>query len=895
MSPPRDDATRRLHAQQATLFGLLKSGVPTAGKEAAWKALTEAAAKTLGVQRASIWMVGADREELHLEDLYELRSARHSKGAALDAKSYPAYFQALRWNRAIVAPDAAEDERTREFAAGYLGPLDIVSMLDAGIWRGGEAKGVVCLESVGERRTWTADEQQFAGSIADLAASVLDNEELRGARARLEESEELFSRAVGSSPDWITVVRTRDGTILHVNDAFARESGYSAAEVIGRSTIDLGFWVSIDQRTAWIERVRTEKLVHDFEAEFRTRAGVLRTFQLSGHRVEIHGEECVVSNARDVTERRRQERLVQEIARGVGGATGQSYFRSLVDQLVQVLGADMAFVAEIRHDDPGFLSTIAVNAAGKPSPDFEYALAGTPCETIIGHGVCAYPDRAWELFPRDRALARMGIEAYVGAPLNDSSGRPLGLFAVLFRRPLVESKLAENLLTIFAARASAELERGRQLKSLEHQAHHDPLTGLPNRELLRKRLEAGMGPDAKGAGALLLIDLDRFKEINDTLGHHVGDVMLIRLSRRLELEMKASCGGTVARLGGDEFAVWIEGIDEVGAARAIAARALAAITAPLEIEGYRLEVGGSIGIALAPLHADSPSGLLRCADVAMYGAKRRSSGHEVYDVAQDPYSSERLALLSDLGAAISRGEMEVHYQPRLELAGGTLSGFEALVRWRHPRLGLLPPARFVPLAELSDVIRPLTLWVLGTALEQRIRWGAGGRIAVNLSPRHIVDDNCPEQIARILEKHGADPSILELEITESALIADPERAHATLERIRALGVRIAIDDFGTGYSSLSHLKRLPLQALKIDVSFVRQMMTSPPDRVIVDSTIALAHKLGLTVTAEGVEDESTLSALHAYGCDEGQGFLIGRPMPAPEATRWMQSGQRRAH
>jgi diguanylate cyclase (GGDEF)-like protein/PAS domain S-box-containing protein len=891
MSKPRDDAAIRVQAQQATLFALLKSGVPTAGKDTAWKALTEATARTLSVERVSIWKLSTDHQRLVLEDLYDLRGARHTKGTELEAARYPAYFQALRWSRAIVAPDAATHAHTKEFAEGYLAPLRIVSMLDAGVWQAGEARGVVCLEAVGERRDWTADEQQFAGSIADLAASVLDHEALREARRRLEESEELFSRALRSSPDWISVVRIDDGTILHVNDAFERESGYKVADVIGRSTLGVGIWADPQQRARWIERIRAEGLVRDFEAEFRTRSGESRTFQLSGHRIEIHGAACVVTISRDVTERKRQERLVQDIARGVGSEVGESFFRSLVGHLAQALEADLAFVGELDAERRDRVRTIAANAAGRTAPDFEYLLEGSPCETIIGREVCAYPKGVASLFPRDRALAEKGIEAYVGAPLADSHGRALGLIAVLFRRPLGDTALAQNLLRIFAARASAEMERRAHMISLEHLAHHDALTALPNRLRLRQRLEAGMhspgGRDRRGA--LLLIDLDRFKEINDTLGHHVGDLLLGKVAQRLVLETRAHSGGEVARLGGDEFAIWIEELGEDHTAEAAAARALAALTAPFDIEGYRLEVGASIGIALAPDHSDSPGGLLRCADVAMYTAKRQGSGYAIYEAAQDPYSAERLTMLSELGAAVRNGEMELHYQPRVTLEDRRLSGFEALVRWRHPRLGLLPPARFIPLAELSDVIRPLTLWVLGEALERRRGWNGAGRIAVNLSARHLLDDSCPEQIERILAEHGADPATLELEITESALIADPERASTTLGRIRALGVRIAIDDFGTGYSSLSHLKRLPLHALKIDVSFVRQMLASPADRVIVDSTIALAHKLGLSVAAEGIEDEATLAALQAYGCDEGQGFHIGRPMDGDAAQRWMRS------
>jgi diguanylate cyclase (GGDEF)-like protein/PAS domain S-box-containing protein len=893
MDRSRETAGFRAQAQQAALFALLKNGVPTAGAQVAWRALTEAAGRTLDVARASIWLLSGDHEQLVLADLFDSEQGRHEGEATLQAHRYPSYFHALRWNRAIVAPDAAADPRTCEYAADYLGSHGIVSMLDAGIWQEGEAKGVVCLESVGVRREWTADEQQFASSLADIAATVLVHESLHAARKRLQETQELFSGAIRASPDPIAVVRLADSRILLVNASFLRVSGYEEPEILGHTSIEMGFWSDPSQRDAWVRRIRDEGTVRDFEVEFIVKGGRRRAFVLSGERLEVRGEPCLVLVARDVTDRKRQEALVSQIAQGVVEQTGEPFFRSLVGHLARVLEADLAFVGEIHPADPGRIRTIAVHAGGGAAADFEYALSGSPCETILGRGVCAFPDHVADLFPRDHGLAEKGIRAYVGAPLNDSAGRPLGLMTVLFRQPLEEPQLAENLLRIFASRASAELERGHDLRALEHLAHHDPLTDLPNRIRLKQCVDAGLaaeGAGGAGRGALLLIDLDRFKEINDTLGHTVGDVLLQRVAATLREGMHRHPRGCVARLGGDEFALWLPGVAQAAVAADAATHVLAILTAPIDIEGYRLEVGASVGIALAPAHAATSSGLLRCADVAMYAAKRTGSSHATYDASQDPYSTERLTLLSELGMAVRGGELRVHYQPRVRLADGVVRGFEALVRWQHPRLGLLPPARFVPLAELSDVIRPLTFWVLGEALRQQREWRDGGRdvrIAVNLSARHLMDEGCASRIAELLVRSGADPAALELEITESAIIADPERAGATLERIRALGVRVAVDDFGTGFSSLSHLKRLPLTALKIDVSFVRQMLSSPADRAIVESTIHLAHDLGLAVVAEGIEDEATLATLRAHGCDEGQGYFISHPMPATLATAWL--------
>ena len=893
MDRTHEAAELRTQTQQAAIFELLKSGTATAGRVEAFRKLTETAARTLGVPRVSIWLFDAGRTGLELADLFDLAAGRHSSGLRLEAASYPAYFQALNWSRAIVAPDAATDARTREFARGYLDVLGIASMMDAAIWHEGRTQGVVCLEAVGERRNWTPDEQHFAGSIADIASAALSHDQLRLARERAQESQELMARTFDAIPDLVAVMRLADKALLYVNQSFERYTGLASAQVVGHSSESIGLWADPRRRAQWIELLSAGGPVRDFEAELRTAGGSgLRTFQLSGDRVEISGVPCMVTVARDVTARKRQERLLAETAQGVTAATGETFFRSLVAHLARALDADMAFVGEIDPARGTHVRTVAVHFEGRAAADFEYALEGSPCKSVLGQGVCAYPRGVSRQFPLDRGLAEMGIEAYVGAPLMASEGRPMGLLSVLFRRPLEDPVHAQTLLRIFASRAAAELERRGQLLALAHLAHHDALTQLPNRTHFGARIGATLA--GGGPGALLLVDLDRFKEINDTLGHAIGDELLRHLAQRLEAGVAREAGAAVARLGGDEFALWVEGVDGPGAAMALADRVLRALTAPFEIEGYRLEVGASAGIALAPRDATTADGLLRCADVAMYAAKRERSEACAYSPAQDPYTAERLALLSELGTAFGRGEMVLHYQPRVSLATRRLRGFEALVRWDHPRLGRLAPARFIPLAELSDVIRPLTLWILEEALRQQRAWAGDGRavhMAVNFSARHLADDACPEQIAAILARVGAPAESLELEITESALIADPAHATAALERIRALGVQVAVDDYGTGYSSLSHLRRLPLHALKIDVSFVRNMLVNPQDRVIVESTVGLAHNLGLTVVAEGIEDEATLAALREMSCDEGQGFFIGKPMDAAEATRWMDASR----
>jgi diguanylate cyclase (GGDEF)-like protein len=417
----------------------------------------------------------------------------------------------------------------------------------------------------------------------------------------------------------------------------------------------------------------------------------------------------------------------------------------------------------------------------------------------------------------------------------------------------------------------------------EHQALHDALTGLPNRALFHDVVDEALGRAGDGVtAAVMLIDLDRFKEINDTLGHHIGDRVLREVGPRLQESLRTQ--DVVARLGGDEFAIFVEDADPT-VARDIVERVLTGLSVALTVEELSLHVDGSIGIALYPDHGQDVDTLLQRADVAMYAAKEEHSGYQVYSPDRDPYSLRRLTLLSELRGAVERGELVLHFQPKADLRTGRVTDAEALVRWNHPTLGMVPPNDFVPLAERSGLIGPLTEHVLRQAVGRAAEWRRRGidlRVSVNLSVHNLMDAGLPQLVEQVLAAHAVDASVLELEITETTIMTDPMRALRVLQPLSDMGVRLSIDDFGTGYSSLAYLRQLPISEIKIDRSFIAGMESSENDAIIVRSTIDLARNLGLEVVAEGVETAEGLATLEAMHCDYIQGYYLSRPVPAEE-------------
>jgi diguanylate cyclase (GGDEF)-like protein len=530
-----------------------------------------------------------------------------------------------------------------------------------------------------------------------------------------------------------------------------------------------------------------------------------------------------------------------------------------------------------------------------PSPGLMIGDVGT-LGAIVAAGAVFFLVNFWTVGIAIALQRRVPVRRYLRHDLGFSAGMAAVLISLA---PIVLCIQRENplLLILFAIPFQAVHRGGREAARRRHDATHDALTGLVNRSRFHAVVQEAIAESGPDDGvAVMLLDLDRFKEVNDTLGHHYGDQVLAAAGPRLADALRP--GDVLARLGGDEFAVLVTGLADDGDPGAIAERMLDALRAPIEIDGVQIDVAASIGVARHPGDGEDVHALLRSADVAMYRAKERHLGWLHYAPDQDPHTRERLALVGDLRRALEAGTgLEVWYQPKLDLGAGRVVGVEALVRWRHPVLNLLPPDLFIPLAERTGLIKPLTFAVLECAVRDLAAWRADGLelgLAVNLSTRGLMDPELAPAVARVLDAQGVDPAWLTLEITESAIMADPETALVVVEQLRGGGVTLSIDDFGTGYSSLSYLRHLRASEIKIDRSFVQRMATDAGDLTIVKSTIDLARNLGLRVVAEGVEDRETLEALHRLGADQAQGYFLSPPRPREAFEAWLSGPGTRA-
>jgi diguanylate cyclase (GGDEF)-like protein len=572
-----------------------------------------------------------------------------------------------------------------------------------------------------------------------------------------------------------------------------------------------------------------------------------------------------------------------------------------------VLHAPAAFIALLGEDRRCFGGGRALPPWFSHDPGI-LVRSGLCARVVEAGGVLAVPNTsAPNSAGTSEVAVDLGIASYVAAPLSASNGRTLGIFCVIDQVPRWWTQDELGVLTDIAATAASEVELRRRIiereqieQQLRHASRHDPLTGLPNRTFFTERLSQALRRSSREPAdlfAVLFLDLDHFKVVNDSVGHYVGDELLIAVARRLEQCLRG--GDMVARLGGDEFALLLERVGDARDAARVAERVQSSLSVPFNIGSYELPTSASIGIVLSSSARESPELLLRSADMAMHRAKTSGRARfELFDPAMHAAALARLRLETDLRRAQESGEFVVYYQPVVSLETGRITGVEALVRWQHPERGLVLPGEFVPAAEETGLILPLGRWVLDEACRQMRAWRGlfeqldSLSVAVNLSGKQLSQPDLVDQVSRILHEHALAPSSLKLEITESAIIEKSERTTRVLSEIKRLGVQIYLDDFGTGYSSLGYLHRLPIDALKVDRSFISRMEAADQPLQLVRTILALSRNLGLDAIAEGVTTVEQLRRLRALGCRFAQGYLFSAPLDPGSMTTLLERNPR---
>lgn len=682
--------------------------------------------------------------------------------------------------------------------------------------------------------------------IRDISALKLTQEQLRL-------SEQKFSRAFHASPDGLLITRASDGMLLDVNEGFTRITGYSREHAIGTSTLALRLWRDDTDRQRMIEMLRRDGRVRDLLSQITTAKNEVRQVEICTEAITINDQECMLSIARDVTDRLEMEASLRQAATvfentnegviitdsaGNIAAVNQAFSRITGLSASDVIGQPMRMLAENTEDQD---------------------LVALASESIKEHG--QWQGESWNHRPNGELYAAW---TNVSQVLN------------------VDGSLS-HLVAVFSDITPLKHTQAR----LDHQAHHDPLTGLPNRTLFEARLREALHSlsmnDEQHIGALLFIDLDRFKQINDSLGHPIGDSLLQLVSQRLCSVLRDI--DTVARHGGDEFIVLLPSLRSDTDAAAIADKLLAVFRAPFVCASHEFFVSASIGISLFPTDANDVNSLIKHADAAMYRAKNQGRNRYAFYTSDLTASAHhRLEMENDMRRGLDRNEFILYYQPKLDLRSGLLNGAEALVRWNHPQHGLVEPDRFIPLAEETGLIVDLGRHILEQTCAQLAEWRSKGlrppRMAINVSGAQLIGNQLVSDLRRALSEYDLPPSQLELEITEDFVMNQNREAITLLALLSSMGIHLSIDDFGTGYSSLAYLKELPLDTLKIDRSFVAGLPENHHDAAISQTIIVLAHNLGMEVIAEGVETEAQRETLREQGCDSIQGYLISPPQPA---------------
>ncbi len=666
-------------------------------------------------------------------------------------------------------------------------------------------------------------------------------------------SEEKFAKAFHASPDGLLLTRQRDGLLIEVNEGFSHLSGYSSPDVLYRSTLDLKLWVDLQQRIELLALLKQQGYVRDFRCSIRHKDGRIRLCEVSSRPLMIGAETCMLTIARDITERHQmQEKLLQTATVFQSTAEGIVF----TDLQQTITAVNRAFTEITGYSESEALGqTPRILASGLHDSAFYIAMWHQLSSEGHWQGEICNKRKNGETYP-----CWMTISA-----VRDSEHQ------------------ITHFVAVFADISSLKHAQDR----LDHQAHHDPLTNLPNRLLFENRLQQALSdPDRYGQqGAVLFLDLDRFKNINDSLGHPIGDLLLKAIALRLKEQLRDI--DTVARQGGDEFIILLPALKNPSDAELIANKLLACFNAPFVAGEHELFISASIGASIYPDDGTDVATLVKNADAAMYRSKLKGRNRiERYTHDLTAQASARVLLEQELRRALERGQLSLSYQPKISLKDHSLVGAEALIRWNHPELGNIPPDRFIVLAEENGMIIPIGDWVLEHACHQLNAWKQMyepfGPVSVNLSGTQLRQPALLARIQELLTSYSLEPGGLQLEITENFIMSQTEEALDVLHKLKQMGVQLAIDDFGTGYSSLSYLKRLPLNTLKIDQSFIRGLPDDVDDVAIVRAIIALGRSMQLTIIAEGVETQAQQDFLAKEGCEQIQGYIVSVPLSADE-------------
>ncbi|TVP43360.1 MAG: EAL domain-containing protein [Halomonas sp.] len=592
-----------------------------------------------------------------------------------------------------------------------------------------------------------------------------------------------------------------------------------------------------------------------------------------------------------INEQRRFQNAVVSVATAVSAENGDAFLHQLTAHTAEALSAEVGFIALLDKQDFDFAHTLTLYVNGQPQKNFAYYLPGVPCDKVMVEQECIVHEGAAVMLPAETNGALSWVNGYVGRRLDNSHGQPMGLIGVMFKKPLADNvDIVRNVLQIFAARAASELERQQDEDRIRQLAFCDPGTQLPNRAAFMSYLERTCSDKQTSALALLLLDLNHFKEINDTAGHDLGDLVLKDVAKSFTASLKQ--GEYLARLGGDEFVVVCPG-GGANSALETAQRLCDSIALPLIVDQHSFELSVGIGLSLYPQHAATPLELLKYADIAMYQAKRQKLAVCVFEPWMSRVVAEQLHIAKRLAVAIADKKLTLHFQPQVDLHNGQLIGAEALCRWHDDELGNVAPGRFIAIAEERGMIVALGNWVIEEACRQLGQWQQQGQmmpgqLAINIAAQQFEQDDLVTHLLDSCVQFNIKPSQLSLEITESSIMANPEKAIAMTEVLKSKGLGLSIDDFGTGYSSLAYLKRFSADKIKIDISFVRDMLNSENDRVIVATIIAMTNTLGLETIAEGIEHQDQAEALLSMGCTLAQGYYFDRPLTADMfAQRWL--------